>query len=779
MSLRRRLIAAGAAALVLTGPIAAVLLSRVANTVIVPLAPGDRPDWTPVPVKMLTARDGDRQHSLPMFAAAPGTLLRHPRVAILLATYGGTPTLDEAVLEWMDGRCSYRSAPGAVLENNQTLDLIKDAGCRADEKTAAEMRLTLRLKERDQRVAVWTYQPAPGIQAPELLRIWEGDPGTQQAGIVRGTYLEDGERPRRIALLNYVWNIAADPTWIWVTLAVAGGLTALSVLLLTSATNVSPGLPLDPVASAFRRKDQRKAVAKGALACASLALALGILYATFVPPLQAPDEPDHLLAFANSSDRATMAAGTASLARRGHLERLQFHGDQRFRPSDVGHPWPKAWPAEVFAHDVASRSLTTFWWWKATGGLTRGLTTPRTLLAARLANAMLFAISMGVAALLFAAAAPGSRTRLLLPIVLLVIPTLPFFATHLAEFALLTDAYILFAASLCVLLADGPRVHRIGFPLGASIALALLSGRSAAPILPLFAAAVAGRIVMGQRESSRRSTAMFWTACGAGLSLFPVFVTDAFQSGLWPAHTEDSVATWFRLTAGLLRTHPWLLLASVPLGYGLERVFQRLPSNASGWAQGAARAVGYGLIAAVALSLVGSLIFQFPTLATREVASPATAGAYVRDVLLVGLTSLRLVGPDLLLSASFWGGFGWIDAVLPAGLIVALTTIVAAGVILTGVLIARHGDARHPVWILLLGAGGIAALAAYAVSNYFLNRNLHGRYVVGLYICTVLAAWTIPLLHEARARVPVRFLVVGTVVAVHAYALPFVLLRYF
>lgn len=765
MSLRRRLIAAAAAALVLTVPIAAAILSRVANTSTVPLAFDDRPDWTPVPVKMLTTREGDRQHMLPMFAAAPATLLRHPRVAILLATYGGTPTLDEAVLEWMDGRCSYRSAPGAVLANNQTLELIKDAGCRADEQAAANMRLTLRLKERDQHVAVWTYQPEPGVQAPELLRIWEGDPGIQPAGIVRGTYLEEGDHPRRIALLNYVWNIAADPTWIWVTLVVAGGLTAISVLLITATTDTNPG--------------GRMTFVRGALACASLTFALGILYATFVPPLQAPDEPDHLLAFANSSDRATMAAGAASLARRGHLERLQFRGDQRFRPSDVGHPWGKAWPSEVFAHDVQARSLTTFWWWKITGGLTRGLTTPRTLLTARLANALLFALTMGVAVLLFAAAAPATGTRLPAPLLLLIVPTLPFFATHLAEFALLTDAYILFAACLCVLLADGPMVHRIGFPLGASIALALLSGRSAAPILPLFAAALAGRVVLGQRDRSRRSTAIFWITCGAGLSLFPAFVSEAFKSGLWPAFTEQAAAPWFRLTAGLFRSHSWLLLAWVPLGYALERVVQRLPSNTSGWGPNAARAVGYALAAAVAFSLVGSLIFQFPTLATREMASPASAGAYVGDVLRVGLTSLRLVGPDLLLSSSFWGGFGWIDTVLPAGVIAALTTIVAAGVILTGVLVARHRDARHTVWILLLGAGGIAALAAYAVSNHFLNRNLHGRYLVGLYVCAVLAVWTIPVLNADRSRIPVRFLVVGAVVAIHAYALPFVLLRYF
>jgi hypothetical protein len=436
----------------------------------------------------------------------------------------------------------------------------------------------------------------------------------------------------------------------------------------------------------------------------------------------------------------------------------------------------------VFAHDVASRSPTTFWWWKVTGSLTRGLTTPRTLLAVRLANALLFAVTMGVATLLFAAAAPATRSRLFLPLVLLIVPTLPFFATHLAEFALLTDTYILFAASLCVLLADGPMVHRIGFPLGASIALALLSGRSAAPILPLFAAALAGRVVLRQRESSPRSTAIFWAACGAGLSVFPLFASEAFSRGLWPGDTPQATAAWFRRAAGLLREHPSLLLASIPLGYALELLLQRLPAaNASGWARATARAVGYALAAAVALSLLASLLFNFPTLATRETAIPPTVGAYVKQVLLVGLTSLRLARPDLLLSASFWGGFGWIDAVLPAVMVTALTTIVATGLVLTGLSIARRRDIRHTIWVLLLGAGATAALATYAVSNHFLGRNLHGRYLVGLYIAIVLASATVPMLYSERLKMSLRFFIVitGAVIAIHAYALPFVLLRYF
>jgi hypothetical protein len=750
---------------VLTGPIAAAVFSRVTNTVSTPLAPDDRAEWKEVAVDMLSPRR-DRQHSLPMFVAAPATLLAHPRVAILLATHGGRPTLDEAVLEWMDGSCAFRSAPGAVLENNQTLDLFKDAACRADETAAANLRLTVRVKERAHRVAVWAYQPAPGPQPPDLIRIWEGDPGTYPAGIVRGTYFERGGRPRRIALLNYVWNIAADSTWIWVTLVVAGALTALSVVLLTRTTD-------EPA-------PRWKANATIALACASLAFALGILYVTFVPPFEAPDEPAHLMAFADITGRTGMVQSAETLAKRGHLQRLRFHGDERFRPGDVGRPWPVAWTSEVFAHDVEGRSLTTFWWWKATGGLTRGLTTPRTLLTARLANALAFALTIGAASLLFAAAAPPGATRSVLPIVLLLVPTLPFFATHLSEFALLTDAYILLAASIGVLLADGPMVHRVGFPLGASIALALLSGRSAAPILPLFAALLAARVVLGQRDGTPRRTAIFWASCGAGLALFPAFVSEAFSRGLWPGDTQVTIAGWFRQAAELLRAHPAYLLVPIPIGYACESLLARMRSAPpSAAARIGARLVGYGLVAMVFVSLAGSLLFDYPTLATRETVVPASAADYTARVLAVALTSLRLTGPDLLTSSFFWGGFGWVDTVLPNGVVIALSAVVALGVMLSGWSVARRQDGRHALWIVLLAAGGTAALAAYAVSNYFVNRNLHGRYLVGVYAAALLAAWTIPLLRGPQPSERVRPLLLAAVIGIHAFALPFVLLRYF
>ncbi len=695
----------------------------------------------------------DRQLVMPIWIGEPATLLQHSRIAILFATYGGTPSLAEALLEWKDGSCTYRSPSDAALVNNQAVELVRDANCRADPARPADLLLTVRLKERGERVAVWTFVPPPGsAMPPDLVRAWAGDPGTQPAGIVRGSYLElDGPAPRRLALFNYVWNVAADPRWIWLTLAVAAALAGASVLLLAGRFQVA--------------------------AVGALALALGFLYAAFVPPLEAPDEPAHLLAFANSTGRTGMASSAETLARRGHLQRLRFHGDERFRARDVGHPWPEAWTSEVFAHDVEGRSLTTFWWWKAAGGMTRELTTPRTLLAARLGNAVLFALTMALITAMMGSLTPAGVERLPLPMILLAVPTLPFFGTSLSEFALLTDAYLLFAASICLLLADVPRADRAGLPLGVAISLALLSGRSAAPILPLFGAAVAGRALLGQRDPSSRSTALFWCGCAAGLALFPLFVTPAFSAGLWPGDARPDAR--FRQVAELLRTHPAILLAPIPIGWAVEWLLDRVRRGRTTARGGAARVIGYATAGAIALSLAGSLVIRYPILATRETDMPANALAYTGRVLRVASTSFRVTNPDLLLSTSFWGGFGWIDAVLPTGIVVLLILAMAMGLILTGWTIARRENIRQAGWLILLAAGGAASLVAYAVSNYFLNRNLHGRYLIGLYLSAILAAWTIPLLWRDRAAGPARATIIAAVVVVHAYALPFVLLRYF
>jgi hypothetical protein len=739
---------------VLTGPIALTLLARVPNTVDAPLAGEAREGWTPLPVEFDNLRR-DRQLTLPLHVEAPARLLRHSKVAILLATFETAVILDEASIEWRDGSCAYTAAGGAILENNQTLEFTKAAGCRATDRPA-DLAITIRLRKRG-RVAVWTYVPPAATQAPELVRIFSGNPGTFPAGIVRGRFVEmDDPAVRRIALLNYVWNVADGAAWIWMSVLCAGILFAAGCLALPERS--APGI-------------------------ACVALALATLYVTLTPPLQAPDEPAHLLGLAKLTSRPALAAGTEALARRGHLQRIRFHGDERFGPRDAGHPWPEAWSAEVYGHDVASRSVIASSLWRAAMSVLPPTSMPRTLLMIRLVNALVFALAMGGAAAAMRRWAPGGAADLL-PLVLLMVPALPFFAMQVSEFSLLADVYILLAASLSVLVADRPEAHRTGILFGAATAVALLGGRSAAPLLPLVAAAAAGRALLGSstpRGNGLGEARIFWGGCAAGLALFPAFATGVYTGGVWPADAHPA-AGWFRSIAESIRFHPALVLAIPAFGLAIEALMIRVKGARVGIPTRLAltRLGGYALAGMVVLSLAGSLVHAYPTLATRETAPPATPMAYTGQVVAVGLTALRLTNTDLLLGSSFWGGFGWIDTVLPSPVVAGLIALTSLALIVSGLTVARRHSSRQALWLVLVATGAVASLAAYAWSAYYVNRNLHGRYVMGLYLSMLPLAWAIPLTRVGpHQALRLRYLLLAVVAAVHAYALPFILRRYF
>jgi len=75
------------------------------------------------------------------------------------------------------------------------------------------------------------------------------------------------------------------------------------------------------------------------------------------------------------------------------------------------------------------------------------------------------------------------------------------------------------------------------------------------------------------------------------------------------------------------------------------------------------------------------------------------------------------------------------------------------------------------------------SMAAYALSVVIVTpADLHGRYLIGLYLCMLLLAWrAVPLFLDARPQrtAAVRAACVAAFVAVHAVSLAVILVRYF
>ena len=289
----------------------------------------------------------------------------------------------------------------------------------------------------------------------------------------------------------------------------------------------------------------------------------------------------------------------------------------------------------------------------------------------------------------------------------LFVPSLPFFAMHVSETALLCSIYVLLAISLAVLFGDGPGSHWAGVPLGLATGLMLAGGRSPWPLTALVAAALLGRVVLGPSvpHRARRNALVFWGGFGLGAAVFFVLLDDAYRS-----MTELYAHLFARfIPSGLRSVGQWLLdrpaaaAGLVALGLALEiaagplraRVATRLERRS----RQLVRWTALGLVALVLVSLAASLLVPYPQLPLEE-PYPMTAAERVVAVLGTMATMFRLVDPNFLLSSTFWVGFGWLDT-MPGSPFQALLVLLV-GLALCALLlrIARRGEGRRLLWLV-------------------------------------------------------------------------------
>jgi hypothetical protein len=237
------------------------------------------------------------------------------------------------------------------------------------------------------------------------------------------------------------------------------------------------------------------------------------------------------------------------------------------------------------------------------------------------------------------------------------------------------------------------------------------------------------------------------------------------------------------------RTHAWWLAIPLTAGIGVELAGRALRLRARTWLRrpraAAVRVVPAAIAVALVLIAAASLAIDLPMTHYFDPLERPPLGAYVGEAFATLLTSVRLRHPDLLLSTFFWGGFGWLDAILPQSIVIGL--LAGGGTLALGLLAAirRSGDERRAVWLAWLGAGWLTAFALTAVASYYLNRNLHGRYLIGVYLTCVAVVATAPAIaREARGNYSwARPMAIGTLAivcaALHAFALSVILARYF
>jgi hypothetical protein len=240
----------------------------------------------------------------------------------------------------------------------------------------------------------------------------------------------------------------------------------------------------------------------------------------------------------------------------------------------------------------------------------------------------------------------------------------------------------------------------------------------------------------------------------------------------------------------MLRRHPWMLVLVTPIGFAVERLMVRVRRGVcrQGTFLRTPAAVAMQILAVlVSAALVTSLFVTMPHLVDADVGRAPSALSYAWRVLSVGLTGLRLMDHDFMLSSSFWAGYGWLDASPGTEFVSLMVLLVALGVVATLVSVGRARQSRRAAWIALSGVGAMASLVAYAVSCFYLSRSVHGRYLIGVYLMGLAIVWSaVGLLPRIPSSgwwrhfcISREWLLLTLVAGIHAYALRFLLLRYF
>jgi hypothetical protein len=724
----------------------------------------------------LEARESRRRTSVYRLALSvvdSRVLLDHEELHLMFASAPSRHGLLRAELRARVAGCLLEAESGGDLVDGEPVVFRKTGSCSVEGRRPAALDLTLELQG-DGTLALLAFQPlagsAPGpVQVPSVA-------GREAAFDARGAFVDYTQPAPRIELLNHMWRLAPGTSWLWLSLGAGVVLVLVGSMIFPTRPGGAP-------------EQSRAFTWASGVAAALLAGGLGLLYAILVPPLMGPDEPYHMLGFSELASDRVLAEDTVAWMGETHLWRIRYQPAERFRTIDVGRPYVVE-DDQLRPTEVAMRSALLARVWRAAAPLLHGRSAPRVLLTLRLLNALVFAVAVGIATA-FASATVDEPFPQWLGFPFLFVPSLPFFAMHVSETALLCSSYVLLATGVAVLFLDGPRASWTGIPLGLGTGLMLAGGRSPWPLAGLVAVVLLGRILLGSRATdARRATLVFWLGLSSGAAVLLLVPDEAYRrmTADWAERYTPFIPNSLREGGEWLVAHPG---ASIGLAAAAAVVEMALRQPRVWVARlGAAgprlvRASAMVLAGFVLLSLVGSLLVSYPQLELaprRALEAPERVAA----VLATMATMFRLGDPNFLLSTSFWVGFGWLDTSPEPWFEAILVALVACALVLLLRHIAQRAEARRLLWLVILGAGGAIALVLYTLTTQ-VSKPLHGRYLIGWYLCLLAVIGSaLTLDHRSPAAADVApsgtgraAFLLATAGLIHVYCLSFILARYF
>lgn len=741
------------------------------------IAPPEAGEETVVPFPVEEHGGNIRLHQAWLRTPTPAVLMTHVEVQLRFYHSDHAFThLVEGELEVLGTPCRFEIVGETHVANGRPVRFVRSEQCGKGGSPTGELRLTMRLGGPGE-MRMYTRPLPERFRAAGALYLSNADGTPGNWPVLTGMFVDELQSSplRRADLLSYVWTTQTDARWVWIV-------TGATLLLMWAGVCC---FPFHPVTLGVAQR--ARFAARAGVGAAAVALALAGVYGLITPPFQAADESQHFASFAALIGRASLVDQGKAWAATTHNARITRHQFERFRPQDVGNPESVV---DGFAtHATVARSSLTARLWQLGGRVLPLASAKRSFTIIRLLNATVFALAIGGSAAWLAAYAPVPYPQLLV-YPLLLVPALPFFGMHFGESALVTSIAVAFAALTSLVVVDGVRFRGFGLLLGLFAAALVIGARNSLPMLPMVGTLLLLRLVgLAHRQQDATSAGLFWGGFAIGTSSYLIVITDPQRAALLDTLVNAATRVPGGGTLIALTMTAWFPFALSVIGYLAERGGARPIKWLASVVWRPLRAATVGVPAVLILLIVGSfagsLYWNYPFVESIQGPGRASQRGYFIQVAATTVTAFRWTHPSMLLSSSFWTGFGWLDTMPPYQFISILMTLTAASLIGLMVFVMTRRDVRLFATLMIVAVGGIVTLLGYVYSSYSTLTNLHGRYLIGWNLIVVAVCWTWPAMAASRpapvgrhwpSRVAWLLITAGLI---HSYAARFVLQRYF
>jgi hypothetical protein len=709
-------------------------------------------------------------------------------VTLQFVTFSGPPIPVRAELDI--GSCA-ASSQQMVIKDNEYRQFDIDRSCAAAlGNSAGHFRVRLYVDQASDgsmpRIGIWTRKSTLN-QVPKLPHISTLASETELAFITGNYDVLGAVQPwSKLKRLCWLWSPLLADYWI-----------AVGVLL-----NLFLALGLFALYRLLSHAPAKLGAVRRALIAFCAVVGVSGAWAMLTPPFQAPDEPAHVLSYLHLVSAGVSDAPIADFAKRIHFERIKFNPLERFHTADTSAPFSIAWGGHVSVLDAPARSPAGAFIWRTFASISASWIAP---MAAWLAEPGLLLLSLRIISLVVIGLAFAGSVAFMSagkswqsydsPLAgsewwssltwFMVLPNLAFFFVSVNTYTALFLGFAVFAPALCATESEcAPRVQPRTptqwlnvvaqfFVFLTGTAALLLGGKTGAVycFVWLFLFLVAA--LRQRRNEGQWAALLFFSVIGPGV----FWLTKAIFAGY----------ELFGL-AGATEFFWFWLLGGIPAGLCTLLICRYL--NGKHPSPRIMTAVRLAAATALFLWFYASLIFVQDGLHNIEKDPSLPKLVYVWDALKSFFLSAAAGAPDYYTAETFWSPFGWLESMWHPAATKALQIVTLIGIVRMVAHWLTQSQALLGLLRLALFTGLIGALAYGLHSS---SVNLHGRYLVGVYLIAFVYSaigWThlrqdIANVFQRRdwnqMYIPMYFpmMALAAGAAVQLYAVTFVFNRFF